>query len=140
YKRKPDGSAPGASASARTSHDLAAKASKPKRGEDYWIEICNVPVPVKKTRDGVRAVKGAEIIEPASAETYLVSKFGEDLDTVPRARPAPAASLEPAELADAAYALYMQFRPSIPDGTRGWGAKGVLDLERIRLRPPRLRP
>ena len=27
-----------------------------------------------------------------------------------------------------AYALYERFRPEIPAGTRGWGAKGVLDL------------
>jgi hypothetical protein len=34
-------------------------------------------------------------------------------------------------LADEAYRLYAQFRPSIPTGVRGWGAKGVLDLARI---------
>jgi hypothetical protein len=30
-----------------------------------------------------------------------------------------------------AFALYEVFRPEIPRGTRGWGAKGVLDLEKI---------
>lgn len=34
--------------------------------------------------------------------------------------------------ADSAYSLYEKFRPKIPDGARGWGASGTLDLELIR--------
>jgi len=30
-----------------------------------------------------------------------------------------------------AYVLYERFRPEIPAGARGWGAKGPLDLEHI---------
>ena len=30
-----------------------------------------------------------------------------------------------------AFRLYEQFRPAIPEGEAGWGAKGVLDLETI---------
>ncbi len=30
-----------------------------------------------------------------------------------------------------AFGLYEQFRPEIPEGVRGWGAKGELNLERI---------
>jgi hypothetical protein len=38
-------------------------------------------------------------------------------------------------LADVAYSLYERFRPEIPDGKKGWGAKGELDLGQIqRLR------
>ena len=37
----------------------------------------------------------------------------------------------PADLARAAYPLYEQFRPAVPAGKRGWGAKGVLDLDLI---------
>jgi hypothetical protein len=36
------------------------------------------------------------------------------------------------QLAAQAYALYEQFRPAIPQGTRGWGAAGPLDLDAIR--------
>jgi hypothetical protein len=32
------------------------------------------------------------------------------------------------ELGEVAMALYESFRPKIPSGTRGWGAKGDLDL------------
>jgi hypothetical protein len=31
-----------------------------------------------------------------------------------------------------AYPLYEKFRPSIPPGVRGWGAKGELDLDLLR--------
>jgi len=30
------------------------------------------------------------------------------------------------------YELYEAFRPAIPPGKKGWGAKGWLDLERLR--------
>ena len=43
-----------------------------------------------------------------------------------------AESLEPEELSDRAYSLYEEFRPVIPKGKRGWGAKGDLDLNLIR--------
>jgi hypothetical protein len=35
---------------------------------------------------------------------------------------------QPKELADHCYQLYEQFRPEIPGGAKGWGAKGDLDL------------
>jgi hypothetical protein len=34
----------------------------------------------------------------------------------------------PQELAHDAYRLYERFRPAIPAGKKGWGAKGDLDL------------
>ena len=39
---------------------------------------------------------------------------------------------KPAELAQRGFGLYEQFRPTIPEGVQGWGAKGELDLDRIR--------
>lgn len=42
-------------------------------------------------------------------------------------------SLPPEQLAVQAFHLYEQFRPEVPSDERGWGAKGVLDLARIRL-------
>ena len=43
-----------------------------------------------------------------------------------------ASAHEPQELASIAYRLYEEFRPAIPSDVRGWGAKGRLDLDRIR--------
>jgi hypothetical protein len=37
-------------------------------------------------------------------------------------------AFSPEELANKAYRLYERFRPEIPKGVEGWGAKGVLDL------------
>jgi hypothetical protein len=42
-----------------------------------------------------------------------------------------ARSFPPQELAERAYSLYEHFRPEVPAGQRGWGAKGVLDLTRL---------
>jgi hypothetical protein len=42
----------------------------------------------------------------------------------------------PKKLAARAFSLYERFRPQIPEGVRGWGAKGELDLDRIRALAP----
>ncbi len=43
-----------------------------------------------------------------------------------------AKSLPPKEIAARAYRIYEDFRPEVPEGVRGWGAKGELDITRIR--------
>jgi hypothetical protein len=40
-------------------------------------------------------------------------------------------------LAQEAFGLYEQFRPGIPEGVGGWGAKGELDLNRVRALAPK---
>jgi hypothetical protein len=40
-------------------------------------------------------------------------------------------ALTPDVLAQRGFGLYEQFRPTIPEGVQGWGAKGELDLGRI---------
>ena len=46
-----------------------------------------------------------------------------------------AAAHEPADLYRRGFRLYEQFRPAVPAGELGWGAKGELDLsEGARLR------
>ena len=104
------------------------KARKKDRGEKLWIEICGRPVPAKNTDDGIRAVKGAQVIEPNGVRRYLESKFGDDLSAVRSAMQRLAKSLKPKKLAEEAFRLYERFRPSILEGVKGWGAKGNLDL------------
>lgn len=56
-------------------------------------------------------------------------------DALPEARKAMmelARAFEPDELARQGFSLYEQFRPQIPEGVGRWGAKGELDLGRIR--------
>ena len=43
-----------------------------------------------------------------------------------------AAALPPEELNRIGFRLYEGFRPEVPEGVTGWGAKGELRLERIR--------
>ena len=52
----------------------------------------------------------------------------DDLATAKTALEKLAKAYRPKELAHEAYPLYEQFRPKIPGGKRGWGAKGDLDL------------
>jgi hypothetical protein len=104
------------------------KAREKKRGEEFWIEVCGRPVPARNTKEGMRAVKGAEPIDPEVVRRYLVTKFDDDLKRVRTAMEKLAKSLKPKQLAEAAYPLYEKFRPAIPAGVKGWGAKGDLDL------------
>ena len=114
--------------------DKAAAERKPKvqSGARVAVELCGRIVPALKTPDGLRAVKGGRPDDPASVQRYLESKFGDALGPAREAMVALAKSLPQEELAERAFALYEGFRPAIPAGTRGWGAKGVLDLDRVR--------
>jgi len=114
----------------KTSHGGPPK--KAGLGEEFWVELCGRPIPAKNTGDGVRAVVKDKPIDPAGVERYLGQKFGEDLDAVRTAMEVLARAFKPEELAQQAYSLYERFRPQIPRGKRGWGAKGELDLDMIR--------
>jgi hypothetical protein len=103
-------------------------AREKKRGEEFWIELCGRPVPARNTAQGIRAVRDTEVIEPDRVRRYLEGKFGEDLGVARSAMHRLAASFQPKELAELAFVLYERFRPQIPEGVRGWGAKGELDV------------
>lgn len=113
----------------------AVEGHPPKKvglGEEFWVEICGRPLPAKSTSQGIRAVVGDKPIDPDSVETYLAQKFGDHLKAVEAAMAELAHSIGPSKLEQVAYSLYEQFRPQIPSGTRGWGAKGKLDLDLVR--------
>jgi hypothetical protein len=110
-------------------HEKKPKEAREKeQGEEFWIEICGRPVPAKNTEDGIRAVKGAQVIEPDGVRRYLASKFGDDLGQVRAAMQRLAKSFKPKELAERCFGLYERFRPATSEGVKGWGAKGKLDL------------
>jgi hypothetical protein len=111
--------------------EKATKAREKERGERLWIEILSRPVPATDTDDGLRAVRGKKPIDPDSVRRYLSDKFGDDLKQVRSALKKLTQAYKPRELAVRAYPLYERFRPAIPEGVRGWGAKGDLDLDRI---------
>lgn len=96
------------------------------------VELLGRQVPVEETPDGARAVVKDKVERPDAVRRYLEGKFGDDLAAVREAMEALAASFKPHELAGVAYDLYERFRPEVPAGKRGWGAKGTLDLDGIR--------
>src|SRR6202162_5807569 len=49
------------------------KARERERGEEFWIELCGRPLPARNTEDGIRAVRGADVIEPDGVRRYLES-------------------------------------------------------------------
>ena len=101
-------------------------------GEDFWVDLCERGVPVKNTPDGIRAVVKDQPIEPGKVAAYLRSKFGESLSAVSNAMKELAESFPPDQLEARAYVLYEKFRPEIPPGVEGWGAKGELSPDKIR--------
>ena len=103
-----------------------------KRGEQFSVAILGRSVPAVQTPQGVRATAKGKPLDPGSVQHYLEQKFGQDLDGVQAAMEKLAQAYEPDELAAKAYTLYEKFRPKIPEGTQGWGAKGELDLDTIR--------
>jgi hypothetical protein len=109
----------------------ATKARQRPRGEQFWVELCGRPIPAASTDQGVRAVTGDKPVDPASAQRYLESKFGDALEAAREAMERLAAAFKPDELEEKAFSLYEAFRPEIPPGVRGWGVKGTLDLDKI---------
>ena len=106
-----------------------------ERGEEFWVDLLGRAIPAANTEAGVRAVAESKPIQPDGVERYLESKFGDALAETRKVMMELAYGFEPEELASQAFSLYEQFRPRIPEGVRGWGAKGELDLARIsRLR------
>jgi hypothetical protein len=100
------------------------------------VDLCGRQVPAINTSNGVRAVVKDKPVEARGAERYLESKFGESLEPVRAAMRALAKAHRPEQLKVNAFTLYERFRPSIPEGVTGWGAKGTLDIGRIESLAP----
>jgi hypothetical protein len=105
------------------------KKLRPK--ETITVDLLSRAVPAVHTKDGLRALAKDKPVDAESVERYLFTKFGEGYDDALGAMRLLAKSRTPKALAAEGYHLYEQFRPSVPAGTRGWGAKGTLDLAAI---------
>lgn len=95
------------------------------------VKILGRQVFVQETEKGLLAEESGKPIDPGGVERYLRQKFKDQLDETRQAMQALAQSLEPAVLEKRAYTLYEEFRPEIPEGKRGWGAAGELDMDKI---------
>jgi len=108
------------------------RAEKAKAAGVFPVALLGRGVPVLHTDEGLRAVgKDQKPVMPESVEKYLASKFGDALPAVRAAMVNLAKSRAPEALAEEAFRLYEQFRPGVPAGESGWGAKGTLSLEKI---------
>ncbi|HXX71996.1 MAG TPA: hypothetical protein VEI55_06845 [Candidatus Acidoferrum sp.] len=108
------------------------KARERKRGEEFFVALCGRSIPAINTEDGVRAVTKGRPVDPEGVERYLESKFGDALEAVRSTMRELAKAFRSADLQENAFHLYEKCRPAIPEGVAGWGAKGKLDLARIR--------
>ena len=109
---------------------VVRKAEKPNEKE--LIMLLGRAIPTVRTKEGVRAQIKDEIIPSESVERYLAQKYGDDFVGVKKAMQVLAKAFKPNQLANVAYMLYEKFRPNVPAGEKGWGAKGELDLGLIR--------
>ena len=96
------------------------------------LELMGRQIPALEEGGEIRAVTKDKQINPDSVRRYFTTKFGEDLEEVSTAMEELASSYEPEELNKVAFRLYEKFRPEIPKGKGGWGAKGELKLDFIR--------
>jgi hypothetical protein len=79
---------------------------------------------------------GLPIHTPQSARSYLVRSFEDDelcllLGAIEMLLDSWKAEVNLEELDKKAWSWYLQIRPSVPDGLRGWGAKGEMKLSDI---------
>ena len=81
------------------------------------------------TPDGtLRAEDDGRPSSAKSVAAYVDRTFGDRLGEARGAMERLAASLPPAELNRVGFQLYEHFRPEVPEGVNGWGAKGELKL------------
>ena len=96
------------------------------------VHLLGRDVPVVKAKGGLRALSQGKATAVVPARGYVERAFGEDLASVRKAMEDLARSVDPDELNRTGFRLYERFRPEVEPGAKGWGAKGVLDLEKIR--------
>jgi hypothetical protein len=96
------------------------------------VHLLGRHIPMLATEDGT--LRAEDDGKPASAQSvasYIARAFGDRLDEVRASMEALGASLRPEELNHVGFRVYERFRPDVPEGTQGWGAKGELRVERI---------
>jgi hypothetical protein len=99
------------------------------------VRLLGREVPVAAAKGGALvALDKGRPASPVGVRTYLTRAFGDRLDEVRRAMDELAASLAPDDLNRVGFRLYERFRPEVPEGVAGWGAKAELRVERIRRR------
>jgi hypothetical protein len=116
---------------AGTLRDEARKQGESKQ-RPKAVHLLGRDVPVVEEKGALRALDYDKAASPKAAAGYVERALGEDLAAVRQEMENLAGSMEPEELNRVGFRLYEHFRPEVPAGAKGWGAKGVLDLGKIR--------
>jgi hypothetical protein len=93
------------------------------------VRLLGREVPVSRSSDGGLLLAAHDA--PAAVRAYFARAFGDRLGEVRAAMEALAAPLPPEELNSVGLRLYERFRPEVPQGVEGWGARAMLDIGRI---------
>jgi len=99
--------------------------------EVEFVELMGRRIAATQGEKGLVALDKGKPMDPESVRRYLEKKFGEELKPVTEAMREVAGSYDRRELEREAFGLYEEFRPEIPKGQQGWGAKGELDIKKI---------
>eukprot|EP00246_Nothoceros_aenigmaticus_P017072 TRINITY_DN8094_c0_g1_i1.p1 TRINITY_DN8094_c0_g1~~TRINITY_DN8094_c0_g1_i1.p1 ORF type:complete len:622 (-),score=154.55 TRINITY_DN8094_c0_g1_i1:348-1976(-) len=97
------------------------------------VEVFGTKLSAKKISEGhILAVDASgKPISPPVVLAYLKRAFGPNFDTVKGAMEMLARRYSREEVGRVGYNLYEKFRPAVPEGGKGWGAKGLLDLAHL---------
>jgi hypothetical protein len=113
-------------------HAKVVHAAAPARPQDT-VHLLGKKIRLTHNADGVVLAEGEGKPAPAApVKAYVTKAFGDRLTAVRKAMEDLAARYEPEELNRIGFRLYEHFRPEVPPDVKGWGAKGALDLEKIR--------
>src|SRR3954471_23555151 len=113
-------------------HAKDAKAAAPARAQDT-AQLLGKKIRLTHDANGVVLAEGEGKPAPAApVRAYVTKAFGEHLAAVRKAMEDLAAQYEPEELNRVGFRLYKAFRPEVPPDVKGWGAKGMFDLAKIR--------
>ena len=132
----------GSSARAKARHlgileeteDAAERREKARelRERRQMVRLLGRDIPVLPAPDGtLRAQDDGKLSSAKSVATYVARAFGDRLAEARAAMEHLAASLPANELNRVGFHLYEHFRPEVPEGVKGWGAKGELKLDEI---------
>lgn len=97
------------------------------------VEVSTLRDPIT---DEVRTIDRGVHVDPLRVSALLESRFGTQLVPLKAEMRRIAAIFDPQSLksrdGQLVYDLYVKFRPDVPRGRAGWGAKGSLEIEKLR--------
>ncbi len=117
-----------------TEEQQAERASRRERvrASSEPARVFGTTLRCRREGGALHAVLGESTVASGGVQAYLQRAFGASLPRVTDAMRQLAASAAPERLGAEAYNLYARFRPSVASGTKGWGQKGALHLDKLR--------